>query len=402
MPTLYNHTLHTTADQFAGHNQTKYVETLRDGGLNSARALAIAVAGDRLQLDPRLKNETFPFLQEHLGEFGLATEAEIIWSVDPKVAMEYPKHYLSPYSFVEAFNAVRPDDRRRFATRMANDKNAFIAFCEAHGYPVPKTISSNRYAEPGTFQNVKLPAYVKAARSAAGVSIFRCETVAELKYSAEKAGHDFQIQEEVVGVLAFQNVQYQTTKGATEHLATTDQLLNGYAHIGNRFPSAYDPRAITDPLSRAMASLGLKDVFAFDVAVTADQMFIIECNARWNGSTAPTKAMARLGLTAWTACNVDTELESPLDIKLGDTAYSKAKGYGAIVLNTAFMRADGKATVVLTGQPEAQAETYVKLREVFKIPLASREEMVMLGGTNVSIEAATPYDNLLGGVDTQA
>jgi hypothetical protein len=103
MPTIYNHTLHLTAEQFAGHNQAKYKETLENGGLNSARALALAEAGDVLQLDPRLKESDYPFLVDHLGSIGLAPEAEIVWSIEPRVATDYPDHELSVYRYVPGF-----------------------------------------------------------------------------------------------------------------------------------------------------------------------------------------------------------------------------------------------------------------------------------------------------------
>jgi hypothetical protein len=97
------------------------------------------------------------------------------------------------------------------------------------------------------------------------------------------------------------------------------------------------------------------------------------------------KAAGRLGLTAWTACNISTGLDSPLDIELGNLAYDATRGDGAVILNTAFMQAEGKVSALLVGEPEAQRETESRLHEVLKTPYPEQKRVIHVAGDDITV-----------------
>jgi hypothetical protein len=364
MSTVFNHSRHFTAEQFKSHDEARYQDILEYGGLDSIRAIPCSNPGDIVQLDPRLKND-YPYIRNHWEEVGLETSENILWGVEASDLAQAPEDF-SVYHFTPDVHAVRPDIRRMLATQHANDKNSFISYCESQGYPVPRTIT----VEPGStpdLSSIRTPAFVKAAESQAGVSILKAMTDEELEaHVGEFRGVKFQIQEAVEDAV-FVNVQYKAIGGRAIHLATSEQLLNGFTHIGNRFPTHHDPRDITDKLAIGLSENGLKGIFAFDVAIPHNgdnpEAKIIECNPRWNGASYPTAIGDKLGIDSWQAIGVNTPHETIRDIDLSDLAYDRTKGFGAIVTGFVFKPNKHIVNVMLAGPPEAQEDLAPQVME---------------------------------------
>ncbi len=361
MQTLYNHS-HLNSADYESHNAEKYRDLIENGTLHGGRALPCTTPEDAIQLDPRLKS-SLPYMAEHFESVGLAVTDNIIWDAAPEIAGEFPDHELSVYLFGREFHDVRPDEARLEATRSVNNKNDFIAHCQEAGYPVPDTLIVREGTKPDPSIELPLPVYVKAARSSTGVSIFRAADRAGFEKSIRQVGSEYQIQAEVPNTLAFLNVQYRAVGSTAVHFATTEQILNGFAYAGTQFPSQYDSRELTDPLADELAQQGLGEIFAFDVAVTPDEMAIIECNGRWNGASYPTTIARRLGIEEWTTHSQATELEHPKDIHIDDLAYDQGHGYGVIVVNSGFMATSNEVSVMLAGPLEAREELGAKIRE---------------------------------------
>lgn len=359
MPTLYNHSHEFYAHRYIEHNPTRYIEMRTNGGMHGGRVIPCTEPGDTLQLDPRL-GETWRFMQDHLGGLGVATATEIIWDTDPDIANDFPDYELSMFGFDRDAHRLRPDRRRMDASDLANNKNSFIDYCVRAGHPVPDTVIVNNGSVPD-YDGLSMPVYVKAARSSTGTSVYKCETPDQVKASIEGIGSEYQIQAEAVDTQAFVGIQYRGLGRKAVHLATSEQILDGFSSVGSKHPSSFDPRHVTDQLANEMAVLGLKDIFGFDVAITPVGPKILECNARWNGSSYPAILASRLGVTEWTTHTMDTSLTRPGDIKLGSRAYNNSRGYGAIVINTSHMRSHGKVGVMLVGPAAAQQELQGRL-----------------------------------------
>lgn len=366
MPTLYNHGSHLNASDYESHNPEKAEYMRYEGGLYTARAIPCTSPDDVIQLDPRLKND-YPYMLEHLEEVGLDTAEQVIWDASAEIAEELPDYDLSVWLFNEDFNRVRPNNSRLQATRKFNDKNSFIRHCNDQGYPVPRTTM----VDDGVtldISPVNFPVYLKAARSSDGASIYRCKSNQELTAITEQADYAFQIQEEVEGVSAFLNVQYRSVGGEALYLATTEQILDGFSHAGNRHPSEHDPRNIIHELANDIASEGVDDIFALDVAISPAGAHVIECNARWNGSTYPSMVAQKLAAKEWVACSVGTSLASAKDIKLGDITYNPSESIGVVILNAGHMAMHGKVSVMFIGPEDAQQEQKIKLSKILGGP----------------------------------
>jgi glutathione synthase/RimK-type ligase-like ATP-grasp enzyme len=364
MSTVYNHSRHFTAEQFISHDTERYYETLDYGGLDSIRALPCSEADDVVQLDPRLK-DNYPFIREHWQEAGLDISNNIHWGVDAADLAQYPQMDFSVYHFTPDVHETRPDLKRVLATQDANNKNTFINFCDLRGYPVPKTYM----IEPGMtpdLSDIQTPAYIKAAESQAGISILKADTASELEEHVKSFNGKFQVQESVENA-SFINVQYKALGNRALHLATSEQLLRGYTHIGNKYPTHHDPRDITDSLADNLAEKGLKGIYAFDVAMSSDgdvdNTKIIECNPRWNGASYPTVIGNRLGAETWEALGIRTPHENIGDIDLSGLVYDRAKGYGAVVTGFVFKPNKRIVNVMLAGPKEAQDELRPQVME---------------------------------------
>jgi hypothetical protein len=323
------------------------------------RAIPLSYPDDVVQLHPGYKR-AYPYFVEHLQQIGLPTATQIIWDLSAEVANELPDYKLSCYRFAPALHRVRPNRRRLDATERFNNKNLFIAFCEEHGYPVPPTLIV-RNDQPLRHFDITFPVYFKAATMAAGLCIFRCETEQELRARIKTFKGEYQVQAEVPDIKAFLSVQYIGQGGAAIHLATSEQILNDVTHVGNRYPTRYNPRAITDPLADKLAKAGLEDVFGIDLVATPHGYQILECNARITSATYPTVVAQRLGITNWTTYKMPIRHASLKGLDLHTVAFDPKKGYGAIIINDSFMSASGEVSVLFAGPEAAQTEAKTKL-----------------------------------------
>lgn len=378
MPVLYNHGLHFYASSYAAHNPQKCRDMQQYGSLYTLRALPCTTPDDIIQIDPRLSEE-YTFMGTHLADMGISVTNKVEWSISCEVANRFPDCRFSTYMFDLSAHAVRPDIRRLRAVDKYNNKNIFIDFCQKNGYPAPKTITVNDGRLPNQ-HNLNFPVYVKAAYSSSGVSIFRCTNRAQLKASIQKVGPIYQIQEEVTDILAFISVQYWGEDGTATHIATTEQILNGFSHVGNHYPSVHDPRDTTDKLARHMAKDGLKEYFCIDIAVTSHGIQLIECNPRWNGSAYPIIVANRLGMNEWTAYNLPTRIRRIRDIRLGDLEWNPKRGYGIVILNCGFLSSRGKINILIGGSARMRQELYNELTKLVAQPKHSRQQH-----TNLSV-----------------
>lgn len=359
MPTLFNHSHTLLTQRYKGQSPELYERVIANAPFFAARALPLSRPGDAVQLNPEYK-EFYPYYLDHLRQVGLDTAQEIIWDLSAEVANDFPDYEFSCFRFNPGLNMVRPNPRRLEATDRFNNKNEFVALCQKLGCPVPHTIMlADRQLPP--FTDITYPVYLKSAIMAAGLNVYRCQDEQELRSCMGRFKGEYQLQDEIPDVKAFISTQYFAANGRASHLATTGQLLDGVNYIGNSYPVAYDPRAITDPLANTLASEGLEDFFGFDLAVNPDGFWLIECNARVTGATYPTLVANRLGITEWKSCKLHTTHQSLRTLDLQSLTYDPTRGAGVVVLNDSFMSVNGEITVLLAGSKATQAETEAKL-----------------------------------------
>lgn len=360
IPTFYNHAYYPISE-YALHNLKKYQEIEQYGGLYAARAIACSSPEDVIQLDPRLRS-IYPFIVEHLEMVGLKTAATVIYSDDPGMAKKYPDYQLSVYRFNDTFHAIRPDADRLAATELANDKNSFMTYCATMKIPIPPTYVST-HGPVHDRDMIQLPALVKAARSSAGISIYRVADEPSLINALALMGKGYQIQEEIRDIVTSISVQYRATDKGVKHVITTDQLVDGFSHFGNTYPSVHTARHITDSLAQGLQATGLRDIFGLDVAVTPTGILVIECNARWTDCTYQATVAKRLGARSWMACTLPTRFERPQDLKLNDLLYDQGTRSGVVVTNLGLQATHRKLTCLLIGNPEVRTELQTRLKE---------------------------------------
>jgi hypothetical protein len=165
-----------------------------------------------------------------------------------------------------------------------------------------------------------------------------------------------QIQEEVKTEL-FLNLQYRVIDDRLVRLAASEQILEGCAHQGNRFPSSYEPWDAIEPMARWLTDKGMKGIFAFDVAVveTPDglRFAAIECNPRFNGASYPTVIAQKLDVPEWTARTFLTSHRSLSGIDLSGIEYDMKTGEGLVIVNWGTLL-EGKLVLLLAGSPAYQ------------------------------------------------
>jgi hypothetical protein len=165
-----------------------------------------------------------------------------------------------------------------------------------------------------------------------------------------------QLQEEVKADV-FLNLQYRVINGRLLKMAASEQVLDGCAHQGNRYPSTYAPWDVVDPMALWLKNRGIKGIFAFDVAViqTDDgiKFSAIECNPRFNGASYPTIIAQKLDIPEWSALTFKTRHRNFSDLNLQDLEFDMKTGEGVVIVNWGTLL-KGKLVLLLAGSLDYQ------------------------------------------------
>jgi hypothetical protein len=246
------------------------------------------------------------------------------------------------------------------AVEFINSKNNFMALAEELGIDVPQTqcfAGVDQITEMDII-SFNMPCYLKAAISVSGVGIYRCANREELRDAMQKfaSGVPVQLQEEIRSEV-FLNMQYRVVDDRLVRLAASEQILKGCAHQGNRFPSSHEPWDAIEPMALWLKERGMKDIFAFDLAVveTPDGIRFpaIECNPRFNGASYPTVIAQKLDIPEWSAVTFKTRHRKLADLALGDLEFDMRTGEGLVIINWGTVL-KGKLVLLLSGSPDYQ------------------------------------------------
>lgn len=348
-------------------------EQVQGNYLYSGRVLGLTEPDDVIQLHPELKSE-WRAITDHYRRIGLHHTHQVVWDVSLSRIAENPELERSVFYFGDAVNhessyaeQCRQLDQNWYGVvDYVNSKNNFMNLAHTLGVTVPQTLCFDDKSAIDLDTDIPYPCYLKPSISVDGVGIVRCEDELQL-VSALQGLPDympFQIQEEVQAI-SFLNLQYQVTAEGVEPLAASEQILDGCAHSGNRYPTHHQPWDVVEPMAQWMAQQGMKDIFAFDVAVAENEegprYLAIECNPRFNGASYPTGIARKLNITSWTSQTFITSSRSLHQVDLTDIEYDPQTQQGIVVVNWGSILI-GKLVILLAGTSEQQN----RLREQLK------------------------------------
>lgn len=339
--------MHCTADGIDGND------------LYSGRALGLSEPNDYIQLHPLLR-PLWKDIASHYQRIGLSHSENVIWdvSLDPLPTLE--GYRPSVFYFGPAECKAWNDPEWLEAVEFINSKNNFMALAEELGIDVPQTqcfAGVDQITEIDIISS-NMPCYLKAAISVSGVGIYRCANREELRDAMQKfaSGVPVQLQEEIRSEV-FLNMQYRVVDDRLVRLAASEQILKGCAHQGNRFPSSYEPWDAIEPMALWLKERGMKDIFAFDLAVveTPDGLRFpaIECNPRFNGASYPTVIAQKLDIPEWSAVTFKTGHRKLADLALEDIEFDMKTGEGLVIINWGTVL-KGKLVLLLAGSPDYQ------------------------------------------------
>lgn len=301
----------------------------------SARVLASTLPDDILQLPSDLKDQ-FDLICQHYRSLGLRHASNIIWDDDLEICKSYPNYFWNTFLFSEEHHLICPNERLHSIVKKMNNKNYFIRLCQQNGWPVPETICFNSQKEFKNDCNVKFPCFVKVGCSASGAGVLYCDDWNSLKSNIDllESEVDFQIQQPVTDAV-FLNVQYDAQNGKLSRKIYTEQVLEGFSHAGNKWPSNFEERPweLCDPIAHYMVEQGMQGPFAFDVAVSNERFFLIECNPRFNGCTYYSQVAEKIKAHNWIARNLSVKTDSLSGLSLDGLVWDAQKKTGLIIIS---------------------------------------------------------------------
>ena len=360
---IFNHDImHCTHDAVVGNY------------LYSGRVLGMSEPQDYIQLHPDLQSQ-WEAITQHYQSIGLSHSYNPIWDVSFQKLREYSDCEVSVFIFGDAIHQGSSDDdwfRNHNqdwldVVEFINSKNNFIRLAQNLGVTIPQTICAENKAELEQLSDLPYPCYLKPAVSVDGAGISRCENEQELQSALVNIAENvsIQVQQEVIAD-KFLNLQYHVTANKVEPLAATEQILDGFAHNGNRYPTVHQPWDMVEPMAQWMEEKGMKGIFAFDVAaVESDNdssYYAIECNPRFNGASYPTGIARKLNITSWASENFDTQYTALDKINLDGLEFDQKTGTGVILVNWGSVLV-GKLSFLLAGSIEKQNELKALLKE---------------------------------------
>ena len=363
---IFNHdVMHCTNDAVVGNY------------LYSGRVLGMTEPDDLIQLHPDLESQ-WNAIAKHYRNIGLSHSQNPIWDVSFERLKNYPDYEPSVFIFNKAIddgsgNNDKFSDRNKDwqdVVEFINSKNNFISLAQELKVNIPRTLCASNQAELKDLEDIPYPCYLKPAISVDGVGIYRCATPEELDNALIDLDDltPLQVQQEVVAD-KFLNLQYEVDREEVKPLAATEQILDGFAHQGNRYPTAYQPWELVEPMAKWMMEKGMKGIFAFDVAAVdknnKTDYFAIECNPRFNGASYPTGIAQKLNIESWSSDNFATKCRSLDKLNLGDLEYDRVTKTGVIIYNWGSILV-GKLGVLLAGSIARQDELRQLLKQKLK------------------------------------
>jgi hypothetical protein len=359
---VLNHDImHCTAEGVVGNH------------LYSGRALGITNPRDIIQLHPDLQ-PLWQGIRDHYRRVGLPHSQNVIWDLDLGQLANHAGFKPSVFFYGPQECRIWGDAQWFETVRFINSKNNFMALAEELQVDVPMTRCFDEacaVTEEDIAQSV-YPCYLKAAVSVSGIGIYRCADSEALAQALRKFESDVpvQIQEEVIAE-CFLNLQYQVVNRHLSRLAATEQILDGFAHQGNRYPASHEPWEVVEPIAEWMAQQGMQGIFAFDLAMSQTDRGLrfpaIECNPRFNGASYPTLIAAKMGIPEWCAVTLCTHCNSLTEIDLSGLEYDGNNGKGVIIVNWGIVLA-GKLMLLIAGPPAYQQTARHELERRFNSP----------------------------------
>lgn len=345
---IVNHDImHCTADGVAGND------------LYSGRALGLSEPDDFIQLHPVLK-PLWKHIASHYRRIGLSHSESVIWDLSLEQLARHAGYKPSVFYFGPAECNAWNDPEWLEAVEFINSKNNFMALAEELGIDVPQTqcfASVDQITEMDII-SFNMPCYLKAAVSVSGVGIYRCANREELRDAMQEFKRDVPVQlQEEIRTDVFLNMQYRVVDDRLVRLAASEQILEGCAHQGNRFPASHEPWEAIEPMALWLKERGIKGIFAFDLAVVETSEGLrfpaIECNPRFNGASYPTVIAQKLDIPEWSAWTFKTQYRKLSDLDIRDLEFDMKTGEGGVIVNwgTILM---GKLVVLLAGSTDYQ------------------------------------------------
>lgn len=320
------------------------------GGLASGRPWCLTHPGDMITMHVSLRAH-LPYVGEHYARIGLPVTQQVIWNTDAPV--ETPPGMVS--------STLCTDDPQSTRGIGIGDKNTFIRLCEALGVRTPTTHSSDdlRYLYPS------FPVMYKRADGARGIGIVRCTTPEDVYEAIREHGTYYQLQE-TLPAAAWLTVQCVAAGGTAQHLATTEEILEGYTHVGDTFPTPYDAWSVVAPLATHLARCGVRDVLEFNVAVVPEAgthvLLPVSCRRGMSSTTYPTLLCKEFGASAWSARTLYTRRRTFDGLDLTDVEYDHTRRCGIVLINWGIIGI-GRLDVACYGTPEEQHNLYQLLEE---------------------------------------
>ena len=348
----------------------------------ASRILPSSKPGDIVFVHERCKPH-LDFVLRHYRQIGLKV-GDVVWRTEHTAMLDYLEtHQPSVFFYGNGAHKVLRDYEWHQVTKNMNDKNFATQFVfEALGVHSPVTL---RFEDKRDYdgnlgfnfppihapeqKSLKFPVVFKPATGATGIGIEICNTRDELEIVIGASSGPFQIQQYHHGI-QFLNLQYRVINGKLERFIASEQVLDGNAHIGNRFPVneriwkaiGKQMTADADKLANWMYKRGMKDYFAFDVLVSEKndliRYYFLECNPRYNGASYPSNVCERLGIKSWMHVNIKTRYRSFDGLDLTSLAYSKEKGDGVIIVNWGAV--NGQKIGVLFAAPTVERQQQLK------------------------------------------
>jgi hypothetical protein len=345
---VVNHDImHCTAEGVAGND------------LYSGRALGLTEPEDYIQLHPVLK-PLWKHITAHYRRVGLSHSESVIWDLSREQLTRHEGYLPSVFYFGPAECKAWNDPQWLDTVEFINSKNNFMALAEELGIEVPQTrcYSSVEQITEMDIISFNMPCYLKAAVSVSGVGIYRCANREALRDAMKQFTRDTPVQmQEEISTGVFLNMQYRVLDDRLVRLAVSEQILDGCAHQGNRFPSSHEPWETIEPMALWLKERGIKGIFAFDLAVVATpggvRYLAVECNPRFNGASYPTVIAQKLDIPEWSTLTLKTRYRKLSDLDVRDIEFDMKTGEGIVIVNWGTIL-KGKLVVLLAGSPEYQ------------------------------------------------
>lgn len=279
----------------------------------SSRPLCVSLPGDIVVIDAAIADEYLEVIR-HYESMGLKVASRI--TADKSIIERMKRPHDSTDFYMQTVGNGKYSGKKSLSwcTSM-NNKTSFLRTCAELGVPTPKTFFTDlsKRKKAGEMEvRFHFPHLAKSDVSSSGRGVFLIsnpEEYEELLAKGVLKEHEHHLQEIIPDARSL-NINLDSFNACWRWPSW--QIIENFKYVGSESITPEENASLkkvyadAEKLRSYYSKQGYRGYLGFDVMITQDAHYFIECNPRWNTSLYFAKVAKKMGWEYWRSLRIKT------------------------------------------------------------------------------------------------